>query len=226
MAFTLVELLVVISIIALLLSILMPSLGRARNSGRSVVCGSYLRQLELAAKMYSQENRDVILPANSSDVIYWHDLLDPYIAKTSTIKNMTLRCPGFISKYNGQQALQWRGSWGYGTNVYFNSASGIAGRQSLEKYKNPGKLSQIKQFAKTVQFYDNDNWLGGSSIGGYCEGYPRGATTSYYYLWKAHGDMFNVAFFDGHVERVKFKVSGRSEGHAAGEYPQFIWKPY
>ena len=55
LAFTLVELLVVISIIALLLSILMPSLRRAREQGRSVVCGSNLRQIGLGVFLYAED---------------------------------------------------------------------------------------------------------------------------------------------------------------------------
>lgn len=52
-AFSLVELLVVISIIALLMSILLPSLKRAREQGRRVVCGSHLRGLANAWEIYA-----------------------------------------------------------------------------------------------------------------------------------------------------------------------------
>jgi len=55
-AFTLVELLVVISIIALLLSVLMPALSAAREQGRSVVCGFRLRSLGSAMEMYANDN--------------------------------------------------------------------------------------------------------------------------------------------------------------------------
>jgi prepilin-type N-terminal cleavage/methylation domain-containing protein/prepilin-type processing-associated H-X9-DG protein len=51
-AFTLVELLVVISIIALLLAMLMPSLNRARGLAKSVVCASNQKQIALAFYMY------------------------------------------------------------------------------------------------------------------------------------------------------------------------------
>jgi len=56
-AFTLIELLIVVSIIALLLSVLLPSLTQARERSRAVVCLSNIRQVALAFHVYEKENR-------------------------------------------------------------------------------------------------------------------------------------------------------------------------
>src|SRR5258708_401141 len=57
-AFSLVELLVVIGIIALLMAILLPTLGRARDAAKRTACMSNLRQLTAAWLKYSEDNRD------------------------------------------------------------------------------------------------------------------------------------------------------------------------
>jgi len=98
-AFTLVELLVVIGIIAVLVGILLPTLSKARQRAQTVACMSNLRQIFQTARMYSTENNDSLpwgnifnatnrtngRPAAGSTIyITWFSSLDKYMAKGST----------------------------------------------------------------------------------------------------------------------------------------------
>ncbi len=63
-AFTLIELLVVMAIISMLMGILLPSLGEARETARRTVCSSNLRQITIGMEMYTrQSKKEVYLPS-------------------------------------------------------------------------------------------------------------------------------------------------------------------
>jgi len=69
--FTLVELLVVISIIALLLAVLMPSLQKAHEVAKRTVCFSNLRQLTMGWMLYAENNNGKIVDGTTSNTSSW-----------------------------------------------------------------------------------------------------------------------------------------------------------
>jgi prepilin-type N-terminal cleavage/methylation domain-containing protein len=87
-AFTLVELLVVIGIIALLISILLPSLARARESANNIKCMSNLRSLYQATLLYTNTSKGWMMPAtaagsNTAEGNWWGvNLLGPQFGYT------------------------------------------------------------------------------------------------------------------------------------------------
>ncbi len=62
-AFTLIELLVVIAIIALLLAILLPSLRKAKDQVRTIICRSNLKQWGIFFYLYTQDNEGKFMTA-------------------------------------------------------------------------------------------------------------------------------------------------------------------
>ncbi len=81
-AFTLIEVLVVVAIIGLLVSILLPSLERARAQARGTACLANLRQLGVGAFQYANEHREYIPPVKS-----WLDLPYPQNLDTGPQKS-------------------------------------------------------------------------------------------------------------------------------------------
>lgn len=164
-AFTLIELLVVIAIIALLLAVLVPSLGKVKNQARAVVCKSNLHQWGLIFALYTNDYDSRFMPGIDEDwataQYCWIYTLIPYyddpsirlcpIARRTTSQggasprkawDMNESNPGDLTYLKGEEYR----TGSYGLNWWVNSSeidrSGVDGTNKWRRadQKNAGQI--------------------------------------------------------------------------------------
>ena len=119
-AFTLLELLVVLAIIAVLLSVLAPVLGRMRSEARSVLCLAHLKQIAEAFHLYADAN-DGYLPSDWTDDA-WDAMLQSHLGESAGV----FVCPEDAGDFAGAVGLRY--AWREWFEVDTDSAS-LSGSQ-------------------------------------------------------------------------------------------------
>ncbi len=229
--FTLIELLVVIAVIAVLMGVLLPTLGRVRKQARGSACQSNLRQLCLAMNLYTLDHDDRTMPFSHQAGEYWFHQMAPYLSARD-YKNDPQRhiegvmevafCP--VTKrqdrtedsYWGTASLSWRflgGEGSYGLNLWLLPNDPIyrpslPGRNYFEKYSDAGGAVPLLGDSVWVgawPFRDDrvpDDLTGET---GY-PGYPHGEG---YFMGRfcidRHREAINLGFVDSRVERVPLR---------------------
>ncbi|MBN2713747.1 MAG: type II secretion system protein [Planctomycetes bacterium] len=228
-AFTLVELLVVISIITILAALLMPALSIALENARAMACMSNQKQMGLAYVEYAGDYNDII-PGPSiwigpawGDFLSWSDVLKPYLGSEDS---KLIRCN---KNKKGRYGVYW-GDVGW-SNPPWQDKQYLIYDHDYSTYYYPNKITRPGQYffmgctsAASLggwetytgcgMFKPNMFWSGGSSN-------QQG-------LWMSHGNV-NGLFVDGHAESCDSSDLVNVHNHRKVGDPTFaggirVWK--
>jgi prepilin-type N-terminal cleavage/methylation domain-containing protein/prepilin-type processing-associated H-X9-DG protein len=215
--FTLVELLVVIGIIALLISMLLPALQRAREGAKQVTCASNMRQIGVALAMYANDNRlhypfsaglDQNPLERKEDWVYWEPdraaelKFSPIFRYIGHYEPRVMHCPSDVKDLHvSTSGIHDQGyPFSYTMNMPMSS---LYLKHAITTIRNPSeKFLIIDEDEQTLDDGNFNPYLVGTSIENILSSrheFVRGPSAAASRSTKLRG---NLLFCDGHVDFV------------------------
>ena len=210
-AFTLLELLVVMTVIALLVSLLLSAVMLIRDAARNTKCSSNQRSIAIAIQAYAADNKGR-LPYRDGDSVWQQRASDylesQYQAQAQTNRNDVFHCPFAVREVKSPWLHYYLFSNHYGMNLFIRSRW----RTGIDwEWNGPPKhiaslpadlllLTENKAWSSGTVFYFED----GVNYGGFGPWPVRlegSSATVAPIVW--HTKSINFVCIDGHLERVK-----------------------
>jgi len=187
--FTLVELLMVIAIIAIISSMLLPSLNHSMEVARRIPCLNNLKQCGILTAVYTDTYKGLLMDGDYSIAVgytAWHKQLVSLDA--NNISKNILWCPKDLANLNKDSQYAYNaGDISFGFN---------------RRHMRGARLSRIKNPSQKLIFVENAKNIHSGMYEGFYH-VESGISSVNPMAYPRHESFCNVMFIDGHVESIQ-----------------------